>query len=228
MLPSAIDVVIPCMRRDHAFDCFAALKYLPFPFTLYLMLGDLYVKSVNSGLEQSTRDVLILDDDARLLPETFKDFDRYYPHADIFGFRLLNGENGKVLHAGGHVATREDGGRMLDHRTDAGEIPLYLGHLASAVLYLKRSVVEKMRFAEDYIGNACEDIDFSFRAVDNGFKLLYIPNSAVHGGTETVEEKVYPVSRRLLGNMDLYYRFPDLSKYSFVVPLNLDHQEDET
>jgi hypothetical protein len=226
MAPSAIDVIIPSQRRDHAFDCFESLKYLPFPFSLHLMMGDLYTKSVNRGLDQSTRDVLIMDDDALLLPETFKDFDRYYPHADIFGFRLLETKDGPVWHSGGLIAQKPDGFWTIEHRTDAGETPLYLGHLASAVLYLKRHVVESMRFAEDYIGNSCEDIDFSFRAVDKGFKLLYIPNSAIHGGTETRERAVYPLARQYLGNLDLYLRFPYIPKYGFVEPLVLDGKED--
>jgi len=135
-------------------------------------------------METSTGDCLLLDDDIILSSHTFSGFEEYYPHADIFGFRLVNSE-GKTENAGG---VYQDG---MVRYIDDGQIitsPYYTCHCSMSLLYVKRHVIDTIGgVSNDFPGDYFEDVDFSFRALKAGFHILYTPGTAInsHGQTKS-------------------------------------------
>lgn len=190
---NAVDVVIPSLGKPHAFEALVSLQWLPFPIRLHVMREQTsWPAAVNAGLARSTGDVLLMDDDARVLPETFSGFEDIYPHADVFGFKLLY-PDGRIQHAGGFVRGRQVGhlGYGQPANTPAFNEPSYVCHLTTSFIYLKRAVVEKLGgMATDYPGMQFEDVDFNFRALKAGFRLLYVPRPAIH--LESASKKTLP------------------------------------
>ena len=183
-----VDVIIPSLGKSHAFDALKSLKHLPFGIRLHLVTeGNSWPKAINIGLSESTGDVLLMDDDVRILPDTFTDLNIYYDKADIFGFKLLF-EDGRIQHAGGFS---RDGclGHIGFGQYKGFDVPYYTCHNTASLLYIKRHVVEKlMGMSMDFKGVQFEDVDFSFRALKEGFKILYIPNKALHLESQTKKE----------------------------------------
>ena len=176
-----VDVIIPSLGRPVLTECVASLKYLPFPMKLLVMLNESWPASINAALKVTNNDVVIMDDDVRLLPDTFSVLPKYMGHADIFGFKLMF-PNGRIQHAGG-ILQNGNLGHIGHKQIDIGQFdtPRYMSHLCGGLLYIKRHVFEKVGFmAEDYPGVSFEDVDFSFRALKAGFKMLYLPYEAIH------------------------------------------------
>lgn len=175
------------MAKPHAFGCMETLKHLPFGIKLHFVTaGKSWAEAINIGLKESSGDVIIMDDDIRLKPETFGCLEKYYDKADIFGFKLLF-DNGRIQHAGGFVKADERGGYSIGHigfnRDDSSRlnIPYYVCHCTASLLYIKRHVIEKLKgMATDYEGYQFEDVDFSFRALKEGFRILFLPSEAIH------------------------------------------------
>lgn len=188
MEKAKVDVVIPTIDIKRIGKTVDSLKYLPFNANLIVISGRKTVEAYNEGIRRSSLDVIFMDDDAYLTEETFKDWDNYYPMADIFGFKCLFPDELTIQHAGarcyadpysktvdfGHIGFRDiDDGTWDD--------PRYVCHIGPAVGYYKRHVFDKVGlFAEDYPGVYYEDVDFSFRALKEGFKILYVPNKCIH------------------------------------------------
>lgn len=174
-----IDVIIPTLGKPHAIEAFKTLHHLPFPIRLHVITdGENWAQAINIGLERSTGDVLIMDDDVRLLEDTFKDFDKYKDLADIIGFKLLF-EDGRIQHAGGFYSNGGLGhigfGQRFGHTA-----PYFVFHCTASLLYIKRHVLEKVGSMSEFGGQQFEDVDFSVRAIKEGFKILYNPNKAYH------------------------------------------------
>lgn len=184
-----IDVIIPTLKKPHAFEAIASLKYLPFPIRLHLITeGDKWAEAINLGLCEAKGDVLLMDDDITLLPFTFKDFDKYYHDADIFGFKLLF-PDGKIQHGGGMINLFGFGHYGYGKPQNECSEPQYLAHCTASLLFIKRYVIEKIGLmASDWPGDHFEDVDFSLRAIKEGFKILYIPNPAIHHETASKKD----------------------------------------
>lgn len=179
----SVDVVMPSRRREHAFVALSHLRFIPWPIRLHLVIEEQqsWSKAVNLGLDETLGDVILMDDDVFIGPETFALVDKYYDKADIFGFKLKF-PDGKIQHAGGVFR----GGNMAhlgmgeDDRGQHNQ-PKYTCHLTTSLVYIKRKVLEKlMGMSEDYPGLQFEDVDFSFRALAEGARLLYLPGEATH------------------------------------------------
>lgn len=177
-----IDVIIPSKGKKHVLACIESLRHIPIGIRLLLVLdGNSWAEAVNIGLKESRNDVLLMDDDVRILPETFSRFEGYSGLADIFGFKLLYG-NSLIQHAGGFVKNGQIG--HLGHgQANNGKYskPYYTCHVTASLMYIKRYVIEDIGImAEDYPGFQFEDVDFNFRALKGGYRILYVPDSAVH------------------------------------------------
>ncbi len=126
-----------------------------------------------------------MDDDIRLLPESLLK-KPWILDADIVGFKLLLPTQ-RIQHAGGIYQQGE-----ITHRgygqIDMGQFkePQYVCHVTTSMAFIKRKVFEKIGlFAEDYPGLQFEDVDFSFRALKAGFKILYWPSPVIHLESQT-------------------------------------------
>lgn len=179
-----VDIIIPTMRKAHAFKCFENLTYIPWPFRLRVVTaGKTWAQAINIGLKQTDQknDVIIMDDDVFLSPDTFKTLESHFNDADIFGFKLLF-PNGQIQHAGGLVRG-EDIGHIGFREDDNGQLnkPMYVCHATTSLIYIKRHVIDELKgMSEDIPGIQMEDVDFNFRALKAGFKILYLPGTAVH------------------------------------------------
>jgi GT2 family glycosyltransferase len=191
-----IDIVMPTLRRIHAFKSLETLFYVPWPYKLHLVTdGISWADAVNIGIRQTNQknDILLMDDDVILSEETLADVDRFYDKADIFGFQLLF-PNQMVQHAGGAVAADRKVFHM-GYRAPVGhealEIPYYVCHVTTSLVYIKSEAINKLRgMAIDMPGISLEDVDFCFRAVKMGLRILYLPNKAIH--LESATKKSIP------------------------------------
>lgn len=179
-----IDLIIPTLRRQHAFQCLTRLHHVPWPVRLHLVTeGKTWAQAINIGLRQctGTNDVVLMDDDVFISSDTLRPVDDYRNDADIFGFKLKYAD-GRIQHAGGiyrsgmigHIGINEENRPAFD-------TPYYVCHATTSLVYVKRHVFDRIGgMAEDIPGIQCEDVDFSFRAIKQGLKILYLPSEAVH------------------------------------------------
>lgn len=179
-----IDVIIPTLRRTHAFSCFEKLNHIPFPYKLHVITGGkTWAQAINIGLRQTDKknDVILMDDDVFINADTFKSLESHFADADIFGFKLLF-PDGKIQHAGGIVKNGEIGhiGFGQDD-SDALKKAIRVCHATTSLIYIKRHVLDILEgMAEDIPGVQMEDVDFNFRALKAGFKIICLPETAVH------------------------------------------------
>lgn len=188
-----VDVIIPTLKRPHAFSSLSLLRYIPWSIRLILVTeGKSWAEAVNIGIsEVKNNDVILMDDDVFLRENTFSHIDEQYDKADIFGFKLLY-PDGRIQHAGG-VADEERIGHIGNGHNDEGQFDklYYCCHVTTSLCYIKNHVLKQLKgMATDYPGMQFEDVDFNFRALKNGFKLLYTPGPAVHW--ESASKKFIP------------------------------------
>ena len=178
-----IDVVIPTLRKQHAMTCLALLRHIPWPINLLLIPeGRNWSEAVNLGLsEVRGNDVVLMDDDVFLWPETFRDLNYYLDRADIFGFKLLYPDK-RIQHAGGvykdseilHIGNGQPDGAEFNEAK-------YVCHVTTSLCYIKNHVIKALGgMATDYKGIQFEDVDFNMRALKAGFKILYTGFPATH------------------------------------------------
>jgi GT2 family glycosyltransferase len=216
----AVDIIIPSKGEKHLLECLKSLRFIPFPYKLYLVMeGSGWPEAVNIGFRQSKNDVILMDDDVRILPGTFTDFERYLPYADIFGFKLLY-ENGTVQH-GGALITPQDMRHRSEKWGDNTTFPAYMSHVTTSLCYIKRKVINNIKIAEDYPGYQFEDVDFNFRAIDAGYKILYVPNKAIHYETLTKNKFADFFEKNNLNYEELKKRH-DFSKYVGIQPFQFN------
>ena len=194
------DVVIPT-RRKHDVDKLVSdfKKYLDEELVFHIIEdGHNWPTATNIGLRECKNDVIICDDDIELLPDTFKDIDKHYEKADMFGFKLLY-PNRKIQHAGGFFV-----GHYGYHKhEDTNNEERYCDHVTTSLAIIKSHVFCKIGLmAEDYPGEQFEDVDFTIRMRDAGFKKLYIPNKAIHHESATKKQTVKDFTKKLNLNYD--------------------------
>lgn len=179
-----VDIIIPTMRKMHAFSCLDKLHLVPWPNKLHVVTGGkTWAQAINIGLKQSDKknDVILMDDDVFITPDTFKSVRAHYDDADIFGFKLLF-PDGQIQHAGG-IVRNGDIGHIGYQEEDEGQHDQakYVCHATTSLIYIKRHVLDSLEgMAEDIPGVQMEDVDFNFRALKAGFKILCLPESAIH------------------------------------------------
>lgn len=190
---NTVDVVIPTLKHNHAFTCFENLKHLPFPVKLFIVTGGkTWAQAVNIGIRETVNDVLVMDDDVFINENTFSTISDHYDQADIFGFKLMYPNSNKIQHAGGvyrdgyitHFGHGEEDGGQHDTLKQ-------VCHVTTSLAYIKRRVFDAIGpMAEDIPGIQFEDVDFMFRAVKAGFKIMYLPTPAIH--IETASKRFFP------------------------------------
>lgn len=179
-----VDLIVPTLNRPHSKLSMAYLRHFPFSGNkFFINEGNDWPEAINIGLRKSDKnsDVVLMDDDIFLMPESLSLVSPFYEDADIFGFKLLF-PNGKLQHAGGLFRGGTVGHRffMEDDNGQADE-RCFVAHVTTSLIYIKRRVIDKLGgMAEDYPGSQMEDVDFCLRAIKAGFKIMYLPSPAIH------------------------------------------------
>lgn len=188
-----VDVVIPTMGHPHIARSLATLRYVPWPIRLILVPeGKSWWEAVNIGFsEVNKNDVILMDDDVFLREGTFKFIDDLYGEADLFGFKLLYPDGKTIQHAGGVVRNgaifHQGMGQPKENHND----PYFCCHVTTSLTYIKNSALRALGgMATDYPGMQYEDVDWSFRAINLGLKLLYTPGEAIH--LESASKRMIP------------------------------------
>jgi len=168
-----LNVVVACKEPKTP----AGLEYIPWPYRLELDSRPGWALASNVLLDRAAvlgGDVLFLDDDAILTPDTFGPMRELYDRADVFGFRLT-AEDGAPVSFGYELHTN---GLLLPRR-DAN-VAAYCAHVTTSAIYLKQSVVRAgVRFPV-WPGIHSEDVAFTFDCWLAGFSVLYTPGTIIH------------------------------------------------
>lgn len=188
-----VDVVIPTMGHAHIARSLATLRYIPWPIRLILVPeGKSWWEAVNIGFsEVNQNDVILMDDDIFLREGTFKFIDKHYEQADIFGFKLLYPDGKTIQHGGGIVQNGAIYHMGMGQPRENNNESIFCCHVTTSLTYIKNSALRALGgMATDYPGMQYEDVDWSFRAMSLGLKLLYTPGEAIH--LETASKRTIP------------------------------------
>lgn len=209
-----VHVIVPTLYRHPAWaQCAASWRHLPQPHVLHLVqAGRSWGEAINIGLRAvpAGADVVLLDDDVELAEGTFAGLSRWAGLADILGFKLYR-PDGSLQHSGAFVfpSSRYDG-YEIGHRIDDPEHPEHLDrsdyalHVTASCMYIRAPVLARLGgVVEHWPGMQFEDVDFCLRAVEAGFRILYVPQAAVHH--ETATKKIIAGEERFHYNNDLNY-----------------------
>lgn len=184
----SVDLIMPSLGKPHLLGALESLQHLSFPVRAHFIFGGgSWVQAVNMGLERSAADVLLMDDDVRLLPQTFGDFDGpLVDTADIVGFKLIHPDTGAIQHAGGFCANDTIGYLGAGAAATEFTSPAWVCHVTGSLMYIKRRVLERLGRFSVWYGIHYEAADFCFRALKEGFNILYWPGVAIHRGSYTL------------------------------------------
>ena len=195
-----VDIIIPTLRRIHAFKCLRELYSVPWPYKLNLVTdGFSWSQAVNIGLNRvQDNDVILMDDDVIINSSTFKTIDDYYDEADMFGFKLYF-PTGPIQHAGAYY---KDGHIFHFGHTELDkpdyDVPRYVCHVTTSLCYIKNSTLKKVGLMDENIpGVQFEDVDFCFRVLKAGLKILYLPSPAVHMESATKRDSIMGFSNKM-------------------------------
>jgi hypothetical protein len=148
------------------------LEHVPGPHRLLTDGRKGWAAASNALLDEACaagHDALFLDDDVEILPETFSNWARYKPHADVFGWRLKT-RAGRAI-SFGHCLMPN--GWLLPNFDSTR--PAYVAHVTASVLYIKHAVLAAGLRFPDWPGLHSEDVAFTYDAWLHGFKVAYLP-----------------------------------------------------
>jgi len=208
-----VDVIYLTIEKCPVYkESIDSLKHLPFKYKLHKISDKgRWAELINKGIQESTGDILIMDDDVILNRNTFKGFDKKI--ADIIGFRLLF-PNGKVQHGGCVVRNGQ-----VEVLADKYDKPIVVPHCTASLQYINRDVIHTIGgMSLDYPGYQFEDVDFCFRALQAGLKIVCLPNEAIHCQGATKEQDKEFSSKALINNEILKSKF--LNNPKFIKVLN--------
>lgn len=188
-----LDIILPTLNYPHLSNFLESLKYLPFDYELKMVSeGKNWAQAINIGLDyfkNSNNDILICDDDVVFLPETFKDFESKKDIADIIGFKLLYDDNtiqhgGCIIYPNGHIL------QEFKHEENHELPERFVSHCTTSLIYIKKDVINMLGHMHEFSGEQFEDVDFSLRALSEGFTIYFLDNTAMHFESKTKSQAI--------------------------------------
>lgn len=171
----------------------AGLEHIPWKTRLLVDSRPGWAAAANALLDQAAEaghDAIFLDDDVTILPETFRDFERYYQLADVFGFRLRS-----------KPGQDDQCGWGLQRPNPNPDKPCYLAHVTASLMYLRAEVLTRgVRFPE-WSGLHYEDVQFTNNCWLRGFSVAYVPSFALHDISPGVDGAAIGATKRTEANI---------------------------
>ena len=59
-------------------------------------------------------------------------------------------------------------------------LPAYVCHVTASLMFIKREVLKCLPRMEHFSGQQYEDVDYNWRAMKNGFRIMFLPDEALH------------------------------------------------
>lgn len=149
------------------------LENIPWEINVLMDRRAGWANAANNLLEHAAangHDAIFVDDDVTILPETFAGFDKYYPLADVFGFRLR-----------GQPGRDDQCGWGLQKPNPHPDRACYVAHVTASLMYVRSHVLTEgqVRFPV-WPGSYFEDIVFTYECWYRNFAVAYVPLPALH------------------------------------------------
>lgn len=147
----------------------------------------------NLGFGKTKNDVILWHTDIFALPGWYEEMVRWTNKvkAGIYGFKLVY-PNGLIQHTGG--AIKKDGS---GYHPEAGSIDLEYNQPREVLFVtfggclIKREAIDSLgKIDEIYAPTYYGDVDYCFRAREQGIKIVYIPVKLIH--LESKENRLNP------------------------------------
>ncbi len=178
------------------------LKKLDLPAKIILKnKNEGFAKTCNAGMSKvKFGDIVLLNNDATVHDGWIEGL-QYYAYLNkeigITGPKLIYPDR-TIQWAGSHRNTGapqwfDHNFRFKDLDYGPANVPVEVLSATGACMYIKRSVVNKIGLFDPKFGMAFEDVDYSIRAWNAGFKIFYAPISVVtHYESKTRGKKQGP------------------------------------
>ena len=200
-LTRAVDVLMPTLGMQGDDTIKSLARYANFSFDVIHTDIPGWSAAINKCLERHTvgRDVLIIDDDVEIWPETFANLHQYMERAEVFGFKLLF-PDGQIQHDGGFVNANGSCGH-IKHNSDE---PSYVAYVTASLCYIKEEALDFVAPLKVWPGAQWEDVALCLDAWGNGMRVMYIPSPATH--KETATKRHDPEFAHKFGINSMYFR----------------------
>lgn len=181
---SMVDILVvdDCSKPDHR-SKLASLEGGRVKVILRPVNGG-FAKAVNTGMEAvKTGDVILINSDIIARPGWLEALQygayAYDKKAGIVGAKLLY-DDGTIQYAGtyrnlGSPDWFDHLYRFKPSNYGPANVPGYVTAITGACMYIKRQVIKTIGYMDENFGMAFEDVDYSLRAWQAGFRNLYFP-----------------------------------------------------
>ena len=135
--------------------------------------NDGFASSVNKGIKASKgKYIILINSDVFIKPDCIEQMiwalDNY---ADIVGAKLYY-PDGSIQHAGMQYGGGFNFRHQYWHQIDGGHQPMYCV-VTGALMGFTKKVIDKIGYFDEHYFLALEDVDFNFRAIKSGLKVMY-------------------------------------------------------
>lgn len=156
------------------------LQHCPWPYTVHIETRPGWSAASNTLLDRAAEaraDVLFMDDDVTLTEETFANWARVEPHAEVVGFGLVDEAGGPAIAPGYQLHSAGlggFGGRLHDD-------PAYCAVVTASLMVLRAPVVADpiVRFPI-WPGHHFEDLPYCLLAWIGGYRVAFAGGRAIH------------------------------------------------
>lgn len=161
--------------------------------------------AANKGFGETVRDVILLNDDTVVSKHFFSKLTDGY--GDIRGCKVFAPDN-QLLHAGGTIALGDFHGAHLGYgAVDTGQFNFVAPcpFVTFAGVYIRREVINELGGLSSEFGRIYfDDMDFCFRAWQNGFFIAYNPIPMIHVETASMKQEKVNIKELYLSGLEKF------------------------